>query len=392
MNLSEYPESGKYGTFGGSYVPEILYPALEELEKAYEEYKKDRDFEEELHVYNRDYGGRPSPLYYAERLTEAAGGGKIFLKREDLIHGGAHKFNNVMGQALLANKMGKKRLICETGAGQHGVATSLAGAVLGLKTEVYMGRVDVERQKPNVFRMELLGAKVHVVDSGSATLKDAINEALRDWSRNVSDTHYLIGSVVGPHPYPLIVRDFQRVIGDEIKNQLKKKEGSLPDHLVACVGGGSNAMGSFYPFVDDNKVKLTGVEAGGNHEGNAASLSEGTEGVLHGAKSYLLQDEGGQITETHSISAGLDYPGVGPEHALYKEVGRANYVQASDEEALIGFRTLAETEGIIPALEPAHAVHAGMKIASDMKPEEILVITLSGRGDKDLDTVRERIT
>lgn len=391
MNLSQYPEAGKFGTFGGRYVPEILYPALEELERAYQEYKEDGDFKKELRNFNQDYGGRPSPLYCAEGLTELAGGAKIYLKREDLIHGGAHKFNNVMGQALLAREMDKERLICETGAGQHGVATSLAGAVLDLKTEVYMGSVDVERQKPNVFRMELLGAKVNVVETGSATLKDAINEALRDWSGNVSDTHYLIGSVVGPHPYPMMVRDFQRVIGDEIKNQLEKKEGKLPEHLVACVGGGSNAMGTFYPFADEQTVDLTGVEAGGNDEGNAASLSEGTEGVLHGARSYLLQDDGGQITETHSISAGLDYPGVGPEHALYKEVDRANYVQASDEEALIGFRRLAETEGIIPALEPAHAVHAGMDIASTMQPEEILVITLSGRGDKDLDTVRERL-
>jgi len=392
VKLSQYPKSGKFGTFGGRYVPEILYPALEELERAYEEYKANGDFEEELRTYNRDYGGRPSPLYYAERLTEAAGGARIYLKREDLIHGGAHKFNNVMGQALLAKKMGKSRLICETGAGQHGVATSLAGAVLGLDTEVYMGKIDVERQKPNVFRMELLGAEVHTVKAGSKTLKDAINEALRDWSGNVNDTHYLIGSVVGPHPYPMIVRDFQSVIGNEIKNQLEKKEGNLPDHLVACVGGGSNAMGTFYPFADDDEVKLTGVEAGGNDTGNAASLSEGTEGVLHGARSYLLQDDGGQITETHSISAGLDYPGVGPEHALYKEVDRANYIQASDEEALAAFKSLARVEGIIPALEPAHAVHAGMDIASTMKPEEILVITLSGRGDKDLDTVRERLT
>ncbi len=392
MKLSEYPNSGKYGTFGGSYVPEILYPALDELEEAYEKYGEEESFKKELRSYNRDYGGRPSPLYYAEGLTEAAGGGRIYLKREDLIHGGAHKFNNVMGQALLAKKMGKERLICETGAGQHGVATSLAGAVLGLETEVYMGRIDVERQKPNVFRMELLGAEVHVVEAGSETLKDAINEALRDWSGNVHDTHYLIGSVVGPHPYPMLVRDFQRVIGDEIRSQLKDKEGKLPDHLVACVGGGSNAMGTFYPFADDREVEFTGVEAGGNENGNAASLSEGREGVLHGARSYLLQDDGGQITETHSVSAGLDYPGVGPEHALYSEVGRANYVQASDEEALRGFRFLAETEGIIPALEPAHAVHAGLEIAAGMKPDEIMVITLSGRGDKDLDTVRGRIS
>ena len=391
MELNEYPKSGRYGSFGGCYVPDILYPALEKLEKAYQKYREDGNFKEELKSYNRDYGGRPSPLYYAERLTETAGGARIYLKREDLIHGGAHKFNNVMGQALLARKMGKNRLICETGAGQHGVATSLAGAVLGLDTEVYMGKVDAERQKPNVFRMELLGAEVHTVNTGSETLKDAINEALRDWSGHVDDTHYLIGSVVGPHPYPMIVRDFQRVIGDEIKRQLSEKEGALPDHLVACVGGGSNAMGTFYPFADEEGVELTGVEAGGNKDGNAASLSEGTIGVLHGARSYVLQDEGGQITETHSVSAGLDYPGVGPEHSLYKQVGRADYVQVTDEEALHGFKLLAETEGIIPALEPAHAIHAGMEIASGMGTDEILVITLSGRGDKDLETVRRRL-
>jgi tryptophan synthase beta chain len=391
LEFNEYPKSCRYGSFGGCYVPEILYPALENLEKAYQKYREDGNFKEELKSYNRDYGGRPSPLYYAERLTEAAGGARIYLKREDLIHGGAHKFNNVMGQALLASKMDKNRLICETGAGQHGVATSLAGAVLGLDTEVYMGKVDAERQKPNVFRMELLGAEVHTVNTGSETLKDAINEALRDWSGHVDDTHYLIGSVVGPHPYPMIVRDFQRVIGDEIKRQLSEKEGALPDHLVACVGGGSNAMGTFYPFADEEGVELTGVEAGGNKDGNAASLSEGTIGVLHGARSYVLQDEGGQITETHSVSAGLDYPGVGPEHSLYKQVGRADYVQVNDEEALRGFKLLAETEGIIPALEPAHAIHAGMEIASGMETDEILVITLSGRGDKDLETVRRRL-
>ncbi|MEF8798603.1 MAG: tryptophan synthase subunit beta [Candidatus Bipolaricaulota bacterium] len=389
MKLSEYPKAGKYGTFGGSYVPEILYPALKELEEAYEKYSQDRDFKQELKAYNRDYGGRPSPLYHAKRLTDTAGGGKIYLKREDLIHGGAHKFNNVMGQALLAKIMGKERLICETGAGQHGVATALAGAVLGLETEVYMGKVDVERQKPNVFRMELLGAEVNVVETGSRTLKDAINEALRDWSANVANTHYLIGSVVGPHPYPMIVRDFQKVIGNEIKSQLEEKERSLPDHLVACVGGGSNAMGTFYPFVDCEEVTLTGVEAGGTDKGNAASLTEGTEGVLHGAKSLLLQDEDGQIKETDSIAAGLDYPGVGPEHALYQETGRVQYVKVSDQEALEGFRVLSETEGIIPALEPAHAISAGLEIASKMKPRKLLVITLSGRGDKDLGTVRE---
>ncbi len=373
-------------------MPEILYPALKDLEDAYDRYRDDPDFSEELHAYNRGYGGRPSSLYYARRLTERAGGGKIYLKREDLVHGGAHKFNNVMGQALLAKRMGKERLICETGAGQHGVATSLAGAVLGLKTEVYMGSVDAERQRPNLFRMELMGAEVHEVDTGSKTLKDAINEALRDWSANVNNTHYLVGSVVGPHPYPMIVRDFQRVIGDELKSQMMKKEGRLPDHIVACVGGGSNAMGTFYPFVDYDEVRLTGVEAGGSGKGDAASLTEGTEGVLHGAKSLLLQDEGGQITETDSIAAGLDYPGVGPEHALYRETGRVQYTTASDQEALEGFHLLSETEGIIPALEPSHAIFTGMEIAAEMEPEDILVITLSGRGDKDLETVRETLT
>lgn len=389
MKLSEYPKAGKYGTFGGSYVPEILYPALDDLKEAYDKYRDDPEFNRELERYNRNYGGRPSPLYEARRLTEKAGGAKIYLKREDLIHGGAHKFNNVMGQALLAKKTGKERLICETGAGQHGVATSLAGAVLGLDVEVYMGAIDMERQKPNVFRMELFGADLHEVDTGSQTLKDAINEALRDWSGSVQDTHYLIGSVVGPHPYPRMVRDFQRVIGDEIKRQMKEKGEGLPDHLVACVGGGSNAMGTFYPFADAREVGLTGVEAGGSGKGNAATLSNGEEGVLHGAKSLLLQDENGQIEETDSIAAGLDYPGVGPEHALYKELGRARYVSVTDEGALAGFRVLSETEGIIPALEPAHAIKAGVEIASEMSREETLVITLSGRGDKDLETVRE---
>lgn len=389
MKPSQYPKSGKYGPFGGQYVPEILYPALKELEGAYEKYKDDPDFKDKLEDYNRNYGGRPSPLYHASRLTKMAGGAKIYLKREDLIHGGAHKFNNVMGQALLAKKMGKERLICETGAGQHGVATSLTGAVLGLDTEVYMGSIDIERQKPNVFRMRLLGAEVHEVDTGSKTLKDAINEALRDWSASFSNTHYLIGSVVGPHPYPMMVRDFQRVIGDELKDQMTEKEDRLPGHLVACVGGGSNAMGTFYPFVDYQEVGLTGVEAGGSDKGNAASLSEGTEGVLHGAKSLLLQDEGGQIEETDSIAAGLDYPGVGPEHALLKQTGRVKYIKVSDQEALKGFQILSETEGIIPALEPAHAIYAGTDIASEMETDEILVITLSGRGDKDLATVRE---
>ena len=388
MKLSQYPKSGKYGTFGGQYVPEILYPALKELEQAYNNYKNDPNFQKQLDDYNKNSGDRPYPLYTTKILTEIKKKKKIYLKREDLIHGGAHKFNNVMGQALLAKKMGKKRLICETGAGQHGVATSLAGAVLDIDTTVYMGSVDVERQKPNVFRMKLLGAGIREVDSGSKTLKDAINEALREWSGGVKDTHYLIGSVVGPHPYPMIVRDFQRVIGDEIKCQIKKAEGRLPDHLVACVGGGSNAMGTFYPFVDQEEVALTGAEAGGNEDGHGASLSRGSIGVLHGSKSLLLQDDGGQISDTSSVAAGLDYPGVGPEHALYKETGRAEYVQISDKQALEGFQILSKTEGIIPALESSHAIFAGLEIASRMDQEEIMVITLSGRGDKDLSAVR----
>jgi len=388
LRLSELPREGKFGPFGGRFVPEILIPALLELEAAYEKLREDEGFKRELARYNRDYGGRPSPLYFAENLTRHAGGAKIYLKREDLIHGGAHKFNNVMGQALLARRMGKRRLIAETGAGQHGVATALAGAVLGLKTEIYMGARDAERQRMNLFRMRLLGAEVHIVDHGSQTLKDAINEALRDWATNVRDTHYLIGSVVGPHPYPMIVRDFQRVIGDEIKEQILEREGRLPDLLVACVGGGSNAMGTFYPFVDED-VAFLGVEAGGKGSGgkHAASLTLGEVGVLHGAKTYLLQDEWGQIEETHSIAAGLDYPGVGPEHALYKELGRAEYITVSDEEALEGFLMLSQLEGIVPALEPAHAVYAAVERAREMAPDQIVVVTLSGRGDKDLETV-----
>ena len=386
--LSELPQEGRFGPFGGRFVPEILMPALLELEAAYEKLREDEEFKRELARYNRDYGGRPSPLYFAENLTRHAGGAKIYLKREDLVHGGAHKFNNVMGQALLARRMGKRRLIAETGAGQHGVATALAGAVLGLTTEIYMGARDAERQRMNLFRMRLLGAEVHIVRGGSQTLKDAINEALRDWATNVRDTHYLIGSVVGPHPYPMIVRDFQRVIGDEIKEQILEREGRLPDLLVACVGGGSNAMGSFYPFVDDD-VTFLGVEAGGSGKGgrHAASLTRGEVGVLHGAKTFLLQDEWGQIEETHSIAAGLDYPGVGPEHALYKELGRAEYITVSDEGALEGFLMLSRLEGIIPALEPAHAVYAAVERARRMAPDRIVVVTLSGRGDKDLETV-----
>jgi len=340
------------------------------------------DFQSELKALRADYGGRPTPLYFAKRLTDYAGGARIFLKREDLVHGGAHKFNNVIGQALLAKAMGKQRVIAETGAGQHGVATAMACAVLGLSAEIYMGARDIERQQMNVQRMKLLGATVHPVTSGSQTLKDAINEALRDWVTNVPTTYYLIGSVVGPHPYPMIVRDFQRVIGDEIKGQLLRREQRLPDLLVACVGGGSNALGTFFPFVTDEKVQFLGAEAAG-----AASLSRGSVGVLHGAKTFVLQDEHGSIHETHSIAAGLDYPAVGPEHALYKKLGRGEYVTVSDEQALEGFRLLARLEGILPALEAAHAVYAGVERAKRMKRDAIVVITLSGRGDKDLETV-----
>lgn len=380
--LNELPQEGHFGEFGGQFVPEILIPALKELERAYREISVRFDFQSELKALRADYGGRPTPLYFARRLTEYAGGARIFLKREDLVHGGAHKFNNVIGQALLARAMGKKRVIAETGAGQHGVATAMACAVLGLRAEIYMGARDVERQALNVQRMRLLGATVHPVTSGSQTLKDAINEALRDWVTNVPTTYYLIGSVVGPHPYPMIVRDFQRVIGDEIKGQLLRREQRLPDLLVACVGGGSNAMGTFFPFVNDEKVQFLGVEAVG-----AASLSRGSVGVLHGAKTYLLQDEHGYISETHSIAAGLDYAAVGPEHALYKKLGRGEYITVSDAEAIEGFRLLAQLEGILPALEAAHAVYAGVQRAKRMKPDQIVVITLSGRGDKDLETV-----
>jgi tryptophan synthase beta chain len=380
--LTELPQEGHFGEFGGQFVPEILIPALKELERAYREISVRFDFQSELKALRADYGGRPTPLYFAKRLTEYAGGARIFLKREDLVHGGAHKFNNVIGQALLAKAMGKHRVIAETGAGQHGVAVAMACAVLGLHAEIYMGARDIERQQMNVQRMKLLGATVHPVTSGSQTLKDAINEALRDWVTNVPTTYYLIGSVVGPHPYPMIVRDFQRVIGDEIKGQLLRREQRLPDLLVACVGGGSNAIGTFFPFVTDEKVQFLGVEAAG-----AASLSRGSVGVLHGAKTFVLQDEHGFIRETHSIAAGLDYPAVGPEHALYKKLGRGEYITVTDEQALEGFRLLARLEGILPALEAAHAVYAGVERARRMKRDAIVVITLSGRGDKDLETV-----
>jgi tryptophan synthase beta chain len=387
----DYPKNGRFGRYGGQFIPETLVPAVKELEQAYLTLRKDRSFKDELGRFLADYAGRPTPLYYAASLTKHAGGAKIFLKREDLLHSGAHKINNTLGQGLLAKRMGKPRVIAETGAGQHGVATAMACAVLGLKAEIYMGSEDIERQKLNVFRMKLLGAEVHSVDSGSRTLKDAINEALRDWVTNLRDTYYIIGSAVGPHPYPVIVRDFQSVIGNEIKKQMKTKEGGLPDAVVACVGGGSNSIGSFYPFAKDASVELYGVEAGGTGKGkNAAVLVEGREGVLHGMLTYLLQDQYGQLSATESISAGLDYPGVGPEHSYMKDTGRATYVSASDDEAVRGFHLLCRTEGIIPALESSHAVAYAVKLAAKMKKDENIVVTLSGRGDKDVQIIAKR--
>jgi tryptophan synthase beta chain len=390
--LGSYPISGKFGKYGGKYIPETLAPAVEELESAYEKYKNEPDFRKELSYYLTEYAGRPTPLYFAKNLTKHVDGAKIYLKREDLLHGGAHKTNNTLGQALLARKMGKKRLIAETGAGQHGVGTAIACAVLGLSAEIFMGAKDYERQKLNVFRMELLGAKVYPVESGSKTLKDAINEAIRDWIANVKTTYYLIGSVVGPHPYPMMVRDFQSVIGKEIKQQTLEIEGTMPNAVVACVGGGSNAIGSFYPFLDNSDVVLYGVEAGGKgikSGKHSASLAAGSEGILHGMFTRLLQDDCGQVIETHSISAGLDYPGVGPEHAMLKELKRARYATCTDQEAIEGFLALSRSEGIIPALEPSHAISYAMKLAEEMKKDDIIVVTLSGRGDKDVEMVRD---
>ena len=390
--LGAYPISGKFGKYGGKYIPETLAPAVEELESAYEKYKNEPDFRKELSYYLTEYAGRPTPLYFAKNLTKHVDGAKIYLKREDLLHGGAHKTNNTLGQALLARKMGKKRIIAETGAGQHGVGTAIACAVLGLSAEIFMGAKDYERQKLNVFRMELLGAKVYPVESGSKTLKDAINEAIRDWIANVKTTYYLIGSVVGPHPYPMMVRDFQSVIGKEIKQQTLEIEGTMPNAVVACVGGGSNAIGSFYPFLDNSDVVLYGVEAGGKgikSGKHSASLAAGSEGILHGMFTRLLQDDCGQVIETHSISAGLDYPGVGPEHAMLKELKRARYATCTDQEAIEGFLALSRSEGIIPALEPSHAISYAMKLAEEMKKDDIIVVTLSGRGDKDVEIVRD---
>ena len=388
--LKKYPIKGKYGKYGGQFIPETLMAAVKELEEAYEEAKKDPEFQRQLNYHLSEYAGRPTPLYYAENLTKSLGGAKIYLKREDLAHGGAHKINNTLGQALLAKRMGKSRVIAETGAGQHGVATAIACAALGLKAEIYMGAEDMERQRLNVFRMKLLGAEVHRVDSGSKTLKDAINEALRDWVTNVQDTYYLTGSVVGPHPYPMIVRNFQSVIGRELKEQILQKEGRLPDILVACVGGGSNAIGTFYPFLDDTDVKLYGVEAAGeglNSGRHAASICGGSEGVFHGMLTYILQDENGQILTTHSISAGLDYPGVGPEHSFLKNIERAQYVAVTDEEAIDAFLELSRKEGIVPALEPSHALAYAVKLAKTLDRDKIIVVTLSGRGDKDVEVV-----
>jgi tryptophan synthase beta chain len=385
---------GRFGRFGGRYVPETLMEALSDLEESYLRLRDDPSFRRELDYMLREYAGRPTPLYYAENLTRMVGGAKIYLKREDLLHGGAHKINNTLGQGLLAKRMGKRRVIAETGAGQHGVATAMACAVLGLRCEIYMGEIDMERQRMNVQRMKLLGAEVHPVSSGSKTLKDAINEAIRDWVTNVETTYYLLGSCVGPHPYPMIVRDFQSVIGLETKRQILKKEGRLPDYIVACVGGGSNAIGIFHPFIEDHEVKLIGVEAGGEGEAlgkHSASLVRGLEGILHGALTYVLQDEDGQIAGTHSIAAGLDYPAVGPEHAYLKETGRAQYFTVTDEEALQAFLALSRTEGILPALESAHALAYAMKLAENIGKDEIIVVNLSGRGDKDLETVLRRL-
>jgi tryptophan synthase beta chain len=389
-----YPDAtGHYGPYGGRYVSETLMPALIELEQAYATYRDDPDFKNELNYFLREFVGRPNPLYFAQRMSEKLGV-KVYLKREDLNHTGAHKINNTVGQILLARRMGKTRIIAETGAGQHGVATATVAARFGLECDVFMGAEDVKRQEPNVFRMKLLGARVIPVTSGSQTLKDAMNEAMRDWITYVRNTFYIIGSVAGPHPYPLIVRDFQRVIGDEAKAQIREKEGRLPDLVTACVGGGSNAMGLFYPFIEDTDVAMVGVEAAGHGIGNgphSASLCAGRQGVLHGAKSYLLQDEQGQIATAHSIAPGLDYPGVGPEHSWLKDSGRAQYVSVTDEESLAAFHELCRTEGIIPALESSHAVAYVMKTAATLKKDSIVIINLSGRGDKDIHIVAEKM-
>jgi tryptophan synthase beta chain len=386
--------AGRFGAYGGRYVPETLMAALDELEREYEKAKKDRKFQQRLDLLLKTYAGRPTPLFYARRLTEKLGGAKIYLKREDLLHTGAHKINNCLGQGLLVERMGKHRVIAETGAGQHGVATATVCALLGFECVVYMGSEDMRRQELNVFRMRLLGAEVRSVDSGSRTLKDAINEAMRDWVTNVRTTQYLLGSVLGAHPYPTMVRDFHRVIGREARAQIRKAEGKLPGAIIACVGGGSNSIGIFYDFIEDKKVQLIGVEAGGRGEtlgDHAARFRGGSPGVLQGTYSYVLQDQFGQIALTHSVSAGLDYPSIGPEHAMLKDTGRAEYVPASDAEALEATTVLARTEGIIPALESAHAVAEVIKRAPKMKKSEIVIVNISGRGDKDVGIMRENL-
>ncbi len=394
-SVTATPERGRFGAYGGRYVPETLMAALEELERAYEKAKRDRKFQIRLDELLRNFAGRPTPLFFAQRLTKELGGAKVYLKREDLLHTGAHKINNCLGQGLLAERMGKRRIIAETGAGQHGVATATVCALLGFECVIYMGTEDMRRQELNVFRMRLLGAEVRGVESGSRTLKDAINEAMRDWVTNVRTTHYLLGSVLGAHPYPTMVRDFHRVIGREARSQILKTEGRLPAAVVACVGGGSNAIGIFFEFIKDKRVKLIGVEAGGRGHAlgeHAARFDGGSPGVLQGTYSYLLQDEAGQVSNTHSVSAGLDYPSIGPEHAYLKDSGRAQYVTASDADALGACTRLALTEGIIPALESAHAVAEVIKRAPKMKKSDIVIVNISGRGDKDIGILREALS
>ena len=383
-------KKAKFGEFGGQYVPEAVMQALIELENEFNRAKNDKHFLEEYHYYLREYDGRPTPLYCAENLTRTLGGAKIYLKREDLNHTGAHKINNALGQVLLAKRMGKKRIIAETGAGQHGVATATVAALFGMECEIFMGAEDVQRQRLNVFRMELLGAKVRSVTSGSSTLKDAVNEAIKDWVEHIDNTFYLIGSAVGPHPYPLMVREFQKVIGEEAREQILQKEGRLPDYVLACVGGGSNAIGIFYPFVQDTQVGLIGVEAAGkglDTNKHAATFNRGTVGIIHGMKTYLLQSPDGEITEPYSVAAGLDYPGVGPEHSYLKDIGRAKYESATDEEALAAFELLSRVEGIIPALESSHALAYAIKLAPKLSKVQIIIVNLSGRGDKDVQQV-----
>lgn len=380
-------KKGRYGAYGGQYIPETLIPAVQELEQAYEKYSNDSDFKKELKELLENYAGRPSLLYFAKKMTEDLGGAKIYLKREDLNHTGSHKINNVLGQVLLAKKMGKKRVIAETGAGQHGVATATAAALMGLECEIFMGKEDTDRQVLNCYRMELLGAKVHPVTSGTMTLKDAVNETMREWASRMSDTLYVLGSVMGPHPFPMIVRDFQKIIGEEIKAQLMELEGKLPDAVIACVGGGSNAMGAFYEFIPDTSVRLIGCEAAGlgvDNPKNAATVANGSVGIFHGMKSLFCQDEYGQIAPVYSISAGLDYPGIGPEHANLNATGRAQYVPVTDREAVEAFEYLSRTEGIIPAIESAHAIAYAKKIAPEFNKDQIIVVNISGRGDKDV--------